>query len=132
MSWRSNISGTGRRGTSSSWRARASWRSPSTLTGCRSIGSSSCTRGRRCARSTSRPISSFPRTVTLSAARRLRLLDFAQRERVAIVEDDYDHEFHYDGRPIAPLASADPSRVVLYIGSLSKVLAPALRTGYLV
>jgi GntR family transcriptional regulator/MocR family aminotransferase len=68
----------------------------------------------------------------LSAARRLRLLDFAQRERVAIVEDDYDHEFHYDGRPIAPLASADPSGVVIYIGSLSKVLAPALRTGYVV
>ena len=78
------------------------------------------------------PHHQFPTTVTLSAARRLRLIDFALRARVAIVEDDYDHEFHYDGRPIAPLASADPSGVVIYIGSLSKVLAPALRTGYVV
>jgi GntR family transcriptional regulator/MocR family aminotransferase len=78
------------------------------------------------------PHHQFPTTVTLSAARRLRLIDFAQRARVAIVEDDYDHEFHYDGRPIAPLASADRSGVVIYIGSLSKVLAPALRTGYVV
>jgi GntR family transcriptional regulator/MocR family aminotransferase len=78
------------------------------------------------------PHHQFPTTVTLSAARRLRLIDFAQRARVAIIEDDYDHEFHYDGRPIAPLASGDPSGVVIYIGSLSKVLAPALRTGYVV
>jgi GntR family transcriptional regulator / MocR family aminotransferase len=78
------------------------------------------------------PHHQFPTTVTLSAARRLRLIDFAQRAHVAIVEDDYDHEFHYDGRPIAPLASADPSSLVIYIGSLSKVLAPALRIGYVV
>ena len=78
------------------------------------------------------PHHQFPTTVTLSAARRLRLIDFAQRARVAIVEDDYDHEFHYDGRPVAPVASADRSGVVIYIGSLSKVLAPALRTGYVV
>jgi GntR family transcriptional regulator / MocR family aminotransferase len=78
------------------------------------------------------PHHQFPTTVTLSAARRLRLIDFAQRAHVAIVEDDYDHEFHYDGRPIAPLASADASGAVIYIGSLSKVLAPALRTGYVV
>ena len=78
------------------------------------------------------PHHQFPTTVTLSAARRLRLIDFAQRARVAIVEDDYDHEFHYDGRPVAPLASADRWGVVIYIGSLSKVLAPALRTGYVV
>jgi len=78
------------------------------------------------------PHHQFPTTVTLSAARRLGVIDFAQRARVAILEDDYDHEFHYDGRPVAPLASADRSGVVSYIGSLSKVLAPALRTGYVV
>src|SRR5207245_2397133 len=52
------------------------------------------------------PHHQFPTTVTLSAGRRLRLIDFAQRARVAILEDDYDHEFHYDGRPVAPLGGA--------------------------
>jgi len=53
------------------------------------------------------PHHQFPTTVTLSAARRLRLLDLARQERFAIIEEDYDHEFHYDGAPVLPLASAD-------------------------
>src|SRR5262245_57309000 len=53
------------------------------------------------------PHHQFPTTVTLSPARRRALLDLARQHRFAIVEDDYDHEFHFDGRPILPLASAD-------------------------
>lgn len=78
------------------------------------------------------PHHQFPTTVTLSAARRLRLLDLAQSSRFAVIEEDYDHEFHYDGRPVLPLASGDSRGVVAYIGTFSKVLAPALRIGYLV
>jgi GntR family transcriptional regulator/MocR family aminotransferase len=78
------------------------------------------------------PHHQYPTTVTLSPSRRLALLDLAARRRIAIVEDDYDHEFHFDGRPLLPLASADPAGVVIYIGSLAKVLAPGLRLGYTV
>lgn len=78
------------------------------------------------------PHHQFPTTVTLSAARRLRLLELARIHRFAILEEDYDHEFHYDGPPVLPLASADRSGVVAYIGTLSKVVAPALRIGYVV
>jgi GntR family transcriptional regulator/MocR family aminotransferase len=77
------------------------------------------------------PHHQFPTTVTLSPARRRALLDLAKRHRFAIIEDDYDHEFHYDGRPILPLASADTAGTVVYVGSLSKTLAPGLRLGYI-
>jgi GntR family transcriptional regulator/MocR family aminotransferase len=78
------------------------------------------------------PHHQYPTTVTLQAARRLQLLELARTRRMMILEDDYDHEFHYDGRPILPLASADGAGVVVYVGTLSKILAPGLRTGYLV
>ncbi len=74
----------------------------------------------------------YPTTVTLSPARRIALLDLARRARFAVIEDDYDHELHYEGRPVLPLASADAHGSVVYVGSLSKVLAPALRLGYVV
>jgi len=78
------------------------------------------------------PHHQYPTTVTLKAARRLALLALARAGRIAIIEDDYDHEFHYDGRPVLPLASADQSGLIVYIGTLSKILAPGLRIGYIV
>jgi GntR family transcriptional regulator/MocR family aminotransferase len=78
------------------------------------------------------PHHQYPTTAVLSADRRLSLLDLARRQRMAIVEDDYDNEVHYQGRPILPLASADDAGVVVYIGTLSKILAPGLRVGYVV
>src|SRR5262249_24019624 len=76
------------------------------------------------------PHHQLPTTTTLSTARRRALIALAGTHRFAILEDDYDHEFHYDRDPIAPLASLDP-RLVIYIGTFSKVLAPGLGTGYL-
>jgi len=78
------------------------------------------------------PHHQYPTHVTLKAARRLALLALARAERIAIVEDDYDHEFHYEGHPVLPLASADHAGLVVYIGTLSKILAPGLRLGYIV
>ena len=78
------------------------------------------------------PHHQFPTTVTLSAGRRLRLLELARAHNLAIVEDDFDHEFHYDGRPVLPMATADAHGVVVYLGTLSKTLAPGLRVGYVV
>jgi len=78
------------------------------------------------------PHHQYPTTAVLSAARRMELLELSMRERFAIIEDDYDHEFHYDGRPLMPLASADHRGNVIYIGTLSKILAPGLRLGFAV
>lgn len=73
-----------------------------------------------------------PTTVTLSAERRAKLLELIRRFRLPVIEDDYDYDFHYDHSPILPLASAEHNGYVLYIGSISKTLAPTIRLGYLV
>ncbi len=78
------------------------------------------------------PHHQYPTTVTLSPARRVSLLEIARRERIAVIEDDYDQEFHYDGRPVMPLASSDSAGNVIYVGTLAKVLAPGLRLAFVV
>ncbi|NJN35010.1 MAG: PLP-dependent aminotransferase family protein, partial [Saprospiraceae bacterium] len=74
----------------------------------------------------------YPTTVTMTAARRLQLLDLARTHGFCILEDDYDYDFHYSSSPILPLASVDNSGHVVYIGSLCKTLSPAIRVGYIV
>ncbi|HKG05398.1 MAG TPA: PLP-dependent aminotransferase family protein [Pedobacter sp.] len=73
----------------------------------------------------------FPTTVTLSMERRLKLLALAKEYHFAIIEDDYDFDFHYDNKPYLPLASIDHNHNVIYIGSISKTFAPALRIGFM-
>ena len=76
------------------------------------------------------PHHQFPTTVALRPERRLRLLLLARQFNFAIIEDDYDHEFHFESQPLLPIASYAPS-FVIYAGSLSKLLLPALRIGYI-
>jgi GntR family transcriptional regulator/MocR family aminotransferase len=78
------------------------------------------------------PHHQFPTTVMMTAERRLKLLILAEQYDFVIVEDDYDHEFHFHHHPVFPLASSNHAGRVIYVGSLSKVLAPGLRVGYLV
>ncbi len=78
------------------------------------------------------PSHQYPLGVTMSAARRLRLLEWAQRSRAWIIEDDYDSEYRYSNLPIASLQGLDGNARVIYIGTFSKVMFPSLRLGYLV
>jgi GntR family transcriptional regulator / MocR family aminotransferase len=78
------------------------------------------------------PSHQYPLGVTMSLARRMALLAWAQRRSAWIAEDDYDSEFRYAGRPLAALQGLDTAGRVIYIGTFSKVLFPALRLGYLV
>lgn len=78
------------------------------------------------------PPRQFPLGMTMSLARRLDLLDWARNTGAWIVEDDYDSEFRYEGRPLAALMSMDETDRVLYLGSFSKVMFKSLRLGYLV
>lgn len=77
------------------------------------------------------PHHQFPTSVVLPLERRLRLLALSGQFGFAVVENDCDHAFHFVRKPLLPLASAEPAKV-LYIGSLSKLLAPNPRIGYLV
>ncbi len=78
------------------------------------------------------PSHQFPLGVTMSASRRLQLLDWARRAGAWIVEDDYNSEYRYESQPVGALQGLDKDARVLYIGTFSKVLSPALRIGYLV
>jgi len=78
------------------------------------------------------PSHQYPLGVTMSLARRLRLLQWAAEKQSWIVEDDYDSEYRYAGYPLSALQGLDHDGRVIYIGSFSKVLYPALRIGYMV
>ncbi|MFN8661178.1 MAG: PLP-dependent aminotransferase family protein [Thermomicrobiales bacterium] len=78
------------------------------------------------------PSHQFPTGVSMSLGRRLALLDWAKEAGAWVVEDDYDSEYRYGGRPLEALHGLDQAGRVLYVGSFSKVLFPSLRLGYLV
>jgi len=78
------------------------------------------------------PSHQFPLGFTMSLSRRLSLLEHASRFGSWIVEDDYDGEIRYEGRPLSALQGLDPDRRVIYVGTFSKSVFPAIRLGYLV
>jgi GntR family transcriptional regulator / MocR family aminotransferase len=78
------------------------------------------------------PSHQYPLGWTMSASRRLQLLNWAQSAGAWIVEDDYDSEYRYESKPIASLQGMDVNSRVIYIGSFSKILFPSLRIGYIV
>ena len=78
------------------------------------------------------PSHQYPLGVTMTASRRLRLLNWAARSGAWIIEDDYDSEFRFADRPIPSLQGLDTSARVIYVGTFSKVMFPALRLGYIV
>lgn len=78
------------------------------------------------------PSHQFPLGATMSLERRLALIEWAGRSQSWIVEDDYDNEFRYQGRPLAALHAIDPYGRVIYVGTFSKTMFPGLRLGYIV
>ena len=78
------------------------------------------------------PSHQFPIGMTMSISRRIQLLQYASKNNCLIIEDDYDSEFRYSGSPLPSLQGMDKNNCVLYLGTFSKVLFPALRLGYLV
>jgi len=77
------------------------------------------------------PSHQFPLGGILPASRRADLIRFARRNDGYVIEDDYDSEFRYQGAPVAPLHALDPQRVI-YVGTFSKIMFPALRIGYVI
>jgi GntR family transcriptional regulator/MocR family aminotransferase len=78
------------------------------------------------------PSHQFPTGVVMPVTRRLELLNWASSQRAFVVEDDYDSEYRYDGPPLQALAGLDREGRVIYVGTFSKILFPALRLGYVV
>ena len=78
------------------------------------------------------PSHQFPTGAVLPLARRMRLLEWATRANAVIVEDDYEGEFHYEEQPVESLHGLGDSQRVIYIGTFSRTIFPALRIGYLV
>lgn len=78
------------------------------------------------------PSHQFPLSVTMTLPRRQALLAWAERNNAAIIEDDYDSEFRFRGRPLEPLQTLDAKGRVIYVGSFSKTMLPTLRLGFMV
>jgi GntR family transcriptional regulator/MocR family aminotransferase len=78
------------------------------------------------------PSHQYPLGVSMSAARRLELLEWAERHDAWVLEDDYDSEYRYVSRPLGALQGMSTAGRVVYVGTFSKVLFPAVRVGYLV
>jgi GntR family transcriptional regulator/MocR family aminotransferase len=78
------------------------------------------------------PSHQFPLGVPMSLSRRAGLLAWAERRNAVVIEDDYDSEFRFEGRPLEPLQSLDRGGRVIYVGSFSKIMLPALRLGFMV
>jgi GntR family transcriptional regulator / MocR family aminotransferase len=78
------------------------------------------------------PSHQYPLGVTMSLTRRMNLLEWAKEIESFIIEDDYDSEYRYEGRPLASLQGLDRNGWVIYIGTFSKTVFPALRLGFLV
>ncbi|WP_198283859.1 aminotransferase-like domain-containing protein [Myroides odoratimimus] len=74
----------------------------------------------------------YPTTVTLSVDRRVHLLELSKQYHFAIIEDDYDFDYHYTTPPYLPLASGGHNGNIIYIGSFSKILGPSIRIGFMV
>ncbi|MBD0831081.1 PLP-dependent aminotransferase family protein [Aestuariibaculum sp. TT11] len=74
----------------------------------------------------------YPTTITLSAERRLELLQLAKTYGFAIIEDDYDYDFQYEGSAMLPMASSDANGMVIYLGKLGQSLFPSFQTGFVV
>ncbi len=75
------------------------------------------------------PLHQYPTTVTLAVGRRMKIYQLAAKHKIPIIEDDYDHEFHYRCQPLAPLASEDPEQLVIYLSTFSKIMFPGARIG---
>ena len=78
------------------------------------------------------PSHQFPTGAILPLARRMALLDWARRKNAVIVENDHDGEFHYEGRPLESLQGLDTEGRIVYLGTFSRTVFPALRIGYLI
>jgi GntR family transcriptional regulator/MocR family aminotransferase len=75
------------------------------------------------------PLHQYPTTVTLTVSRRMAIYQLAAQHHIPIVEDDYDHEFHYRCQPLAPMATQDPAQLVIYLSTFSKIMFPGARIG---
>jgi GntR family transcriptional regulator/MocR family aminotransferase len=75
------------------------------------------------------PLHQYPTTVTLTVSRRMAIYRLAAQHKIPIVEDDYDHEFHYRCQPLAPMATEDPAQLIIYLSTFSKIMFPGARIG---